>query len=211
MHADNILAAPESSQVKSPLSECIRVVFDVAESRRRSVEGRMEDWMGGIMELRIAQWLFGADRRHTKLGRRHAHTHSEQQATGIERFELMGKVQGVDVFDMKPLEADRIGTLADPIEVLSYYPVRQVGCTGFPADSHDTLWIDVTAEKKHARCTECGSGRYRVIGIQAVELTFASLHPQVRAPRHPFARPPLENSPLERANPHRTTMNIIWQ
>ncbi|EKC99869.1 cytochrome c oxidase polypeptide iv [Trichosporon asahii var. asahii CBS 8904] len=81
----------------------------------------------------------------------------EQQATGIERFELMGKVQGVDVFDMKPLEADRIGTLADPIEVLSYYPVRQVGCTGFPADSHDTLWIDVTAEKKHARCTECGS------------------------------------------------------
>ncbi|EJT45869.1 cytochrome c oxidase polypeptide iv, precursor [Trichosporon asahii var. asahii CBS 2479] len=112
----------------------------------RSVEGGMEDWTGGIKELRIAQ---------TK--RRHAHTHSEQQATGIERFELMGKVQGVDVFDMKPLEADRIGTLADPIEVLSYYPVRQVGCTGFPADSHDTLWIDVTAEKKHARCTECGS------------------------------------------------------
>lgn len=70
----------------------------------------------------------------------------------------MGKVDGVDVFDMKPLEADRLGTLADPIQILSYYPVRQVGCTGFPADSHDTLWIDVTAEKKHARCTECGSG-----------------------------------------------------
>lgn len=104
------------------------------------------------------------DRSAPHQAGKHAHTHSEQQATGIERFELMGKVQGIDVFDMKPLEADRIGTLADPIEVFSYYPVRQVGCTGFPADSHDTLWIDVTAEKKHARCSECGSGRYPAAG-----------------------------------------------
>ena len=47
-------------------------------------------------------------------------TRSEQQATGIERFELMGKVEGIDVFDMGPLQADRLGTLEDPIEVLSY-------------------------------------------------------------------------------------------
>lgn len=141
----------------------------------------------------------------------HADTLSEQQATGIERFELMGKVEGIDVFDMKPLQADRIGTIAEPIEVLSYYPVRQVGCTGFPADSHDTLWIDVTADKKNCRCSECGSGRCRVAVTAPLELTLSSLHPQVRAPRVPLARPPLENSPHERANPHRTTMNIIWQ
>lgn len=46
--------------------------------------------------------------------------HSKEQATGIERFELMGKVEGVDVFDMQPLEADRLGTLEQPIEVFSY-------------------------------------------------------------------------------------------
>ncbi|WOO80710.1 Cytochrome c oxidase subunit 4, mitochondrial [Vanrija pseudolonga] len=100
----------------------------------------------------------------------------EQQATGIERFELMGKVEGVDVFDMTPLQADRLGTLDNPIEVFSFvrishfrlaplwlannpaqYPVRHVGCTGFPADSHDTLWLQVNTELKHHRCPECGS------------------------------------------------------
>lgn len=45
---------------------------------------------------------------------------SRQQATGIERFELIGKAEGVDVFDMSPLESTRIGTLEDPIEIFSY-------------------------------------------------------------------------------------------
>lgn len=31
------------------------------------------------------------------------------QATGLERFEIMGKMQGIDVFDMKPLDASRKG------------------------------------------------------------------------------------------------------
>jgi hypothetical protein len=44
---------------------------------------------------------------------------SEQQATGLERFELLGKLEGVDVFDMKPLEMDRIGTPQDPIPIYS--------------------------------------------------------------------------------------------
>lgn len=46
--------------------------------------------------------------------------HSRQQATGIERFELIGKAEGVDVFDMAPLDASRTGTLDNPIEVFSY-------------------------------------------------------------------------------------------
>ncbi|RSH83134.1 Cytochrome c oxidase subunit 4 [Apiotrichum porosum] len=81
----------------------------------------------------------------------------EQQATGIERFELLGKVEGVDVFDMTPLEADRIGTLDKPIEVFSYFPERHVGCTGFPADSHDTIWLHLNTSLKNHRCPECGS------------------------------------------------------
>ena len=32
-----------------------------------------------------------------------------EQATGLERLELLGKMQGVDVFDMRPLDASRVG------------------------------------------------------------------------------------------------------
>jgi len=46
-------------------------------------------------------------------------TISEQQATGLERFELLGKLEGVDVFDMKPMEMTRIGTVQDPIPIYS--------------------------------------------------------------------------------------------
>ncbi|KAL9579904.1 MAG: hypothetical protein Q9212_004821, partial [Teloschistes hypoglaucus] len=31
-----------------------------------------------------------------------------EQATGIERLEILGKMQGVDIFDMKPLDASRL-------------------------------------------------------------------------------------------------------
>lgn len=34
-----------------------------------------------------------------------------EQATGLERLELLGKMQGIDVFDMKPLDASRKGKL----------------------------------------------------------------------------------------------------
>lgn len=33
-----------------------------------------------------------------------------EQATGLERLELLGKMQGIDIFDMKPLDASRKGT-----------------------------------------------------------------------------------------------------
>ncbi|KAL9011513.1 MAG: hypothetical protein Q9173_003640 [Seirophora scorigena] len=38
-----------------------------------------------------------------------------EQATGLERFEILGKMQGIDVFDMKPLDASRLGTTACPL------------------------------------------------------------------------------------------------
>ena len=43
----------------------------------------------------------------------------DQQSTGLERFELMGQLEGVDVFDMTPLDASRPGTMKDPIIVQS--------------------------------------------------------------------------------------------
>ncbi|CAO1628640.1 unnamed protein product [Jaminaea pallidilutea] len=80
-----------------------------------------------------------------------------QQATGLERFEMLGKLEGIDVFDMKPLDASRLGTIKDPIVVDSLAHERVIGCTGYPAGSHDTLWYNLTTHKKHHRCIECGS------------------------------------------------------
>ena len=37
-----------------------------------------------------------------------------EQATGLERLEILGKMQGVDIFDMRPLDASRVGTYTIP-------------------------------------------------------------------------------------------------
>jgi cytochrome c oxidase subunit 5b len=43
----------------------------------------------------------------------------ESQSTGLDRVQVLGLLEGVDVFDLEPLDSSRIGTLADPIKVLS--------------------------------------------------------------------------------------------
>lgn len=48
----------------------------------------------------------------------------EQQATGLERLELMGKLQGIDIFDMEPLHSTRLGTMKDPVMIKSYVSCR---------------------------------------------------------------------------------------
>jgi len=79
------------------------------------------------------------------------------QATGLERLEILGKMQGVDVFDMRPLDASRRGTLEDPIMVRSAGDEQFAGCTGSPADSHIVHWLRMTRERPVERCPECGS------------------------------------------------------
>ncbi|ODQ68665.1 COX5B-domain-containing protein [Nadsonia fulvescens var. elongata DSM 6958] len=79
-----------------------------------------------------------------------------EQSTGLERLELLGKLEGVEVFDMSPLKAERIGTMANPIVIDSYDDFRYVGCTGSPAGSHEIQWLKPTTETV-ARCWECGS------------------------------------------------------
>ncbi|WFD21827.1 Cytochrome c oxidase subunit 4 [Malassezia equina] len=59
----------------------------------------------------------------------------EDQSTGIERFELMGRLQGIDVFDMTPLPADRLGTVENPIIVKSML-VYQLEHIGMDNDDH---------------------------------------------------------------------------
>lgn len=42
-----------------------------------------------------------------------------EQSTGIERFELLSRMQGEDPFSNKPLEVNHMGTLDNPIKVWS--------------------------------------------------------------------------------------------
>lgn len=53
-----------------------------------------------------------------------------EQATGLERLELLAKLQGKELFDMEPLNMTHIGTPKSPIVVQSHDPIRFVGCTG---------------------------------------------------------------------------------
>lgn len=80
-----------------------------------------------------------------------------EQATGLERLEILGKMQGIDIFDMRPLQSDRVGTLTDPIYVKSFGDEQYAGCTGCPADSHHVLWLTMSQERPLTRCPECGS------------------------------------------------------
>ena len=80
------------------------------------------------------------------------------QATGLERFELLMKLKGEDAFSVEPLEVIRMGTLVDPITVFSLDNTRILGCTGFPVDSHDTILFTINKEKP-VRCPECGCGQ----------------------------------------------------
>lgn len=43
-----------------------------------------------------------------------------EQATGLERLEILGKMEGIDIFDTGPLDASRRGTMESPIVVQSF-------------------------------------------------------------------------------------------
>ena len=106
------------------------------------------------------------------------------QSTGLERLQILGALEGVEIFDLKPLDSSRLGTVADPVKVFSAVsiwhippgatasqvasssrmqePERVIGCTGVPAESHELLWMTLT-NKKNRRCPECGSGASPII------------------------------------------------
>lgn len=70
-----------------------------------------------------------------------------EQATGLERLEILGKMEGVDIFDMRPLDASRKGTMENPIMVRSAGDEQYAGCTGSPADSHVVTWLGVSDDR----------------------------------------------------------------
>ncbi|KAI9321063.1 cytochrome c oxidase subunit VB-domain-containing protein [Dichotomocladium elegans] len=80
-----------------------------------------------------------------------------EQATGLERMELLAKLEGREFFDMEPLNMTHLGTVKNPIVVKSHDAIRFVGCTGYPAESHDVIWLSLDKSHEHDRCPECGS------------------------------------------------------
>jgi cytochrome c oxidase subunit 5b len=57
----------------------------------------------------------------------------QSQSTGLDRVQVLGLLEGVDVFDLEPLDSSRIGTLADPIKVFS--AVRRPPALSLPLPS----------------------------------------------------------------------------
>lgn len=78
------------------------------------------------------------------------------QATGLERYEILGKREGIDVFDMEKPIKEGSGTLADPFLVPTYIGYRYVGCRGKGGEDHKAYWMKVE-EGEPARCWHCGT------------------------------------------------------
>ncbi|KAF9432683.1 Cytochrome c oxidase subunit 4 [Entomortierella beljakovae] len=79
------------------------------------------------------------------------------QATGLERAELLGKMQGKDIFDLAPLEFTERGTKENPTIIHSRDPIRYVGCTGVGHETHEVTWLLIDQTHEFDRCTECGN------------------------------------------------------
>ncbi|EGW33231.1 uncharacterized protein SPAPADRAFT_60565 [Spathaspora passalidarum NRRL Y-27907] len=78
------------------------------------------------------------------------------QSTGIQRFELLGKREGVDVFDMENPIYEGKGTFEEPFLVPTYFGYRYVGCKGTHQHDHKPYWMKVEDGKK-SRCWQCGT------------------------------------------------------
>jgi len=78
------------------------------------------------------------------------------QSTGLDRLQTLGNLEGIEAFDLNPLDSSRTGTLENPVLVYSLDSERIFGCTGSPADSHDVHWYTITKDEI-VRCGECGS------------------------------------------------------
>jgi uncharacterized Zn-finger protein len=74
---------------------------------RRGGGGEMEsmaDWWAPETEIKTEEDLIASGAAPGTVA------NDLEQATGLERLEILGKMEGIDIFDMKPLDASRKGT-----------------------------------------------------------------------------------------------------
>jgi cytochrome c oxidase subunit 5b len=79
-----------------------------------------------------------------------------EQSTGLERVEILAKLDGIDIYDDSPLTITSFGTKSNPVIVKGIGTSRLVSCSGFPIDSHEVVWLNVEKDHKFDRCPECG-------------------------------------------------------
>ncbi|KAJ3226948.1 Cytochrome c oxidase subunit 4 [Clydaea vesicula] len=78
-------------------------------------------------------------------------------ATGTERYEYFKKLEGEDPWaDLKPIHLSVKPTKHNPVIIKGIDPVRYIGCTGFPADSHEGVWLTIHPSRIE-RCPHCGN------------------------------------------------------
>ncbi|KAK5669592.1 hypothetical protein BDV3_003691 [Batrachochytrium dendrobatidis] len=79
-------------------------------------------------------------------------------SAGVERYEYLKMLKGEDPWeDLQPIVLTEAGTIKKPIIVRGIDPERYVGCTGFPADSHEAVWLTVRPHGGVDRCPHCGN------------------------------------------------------
>lgn len=72
-----------------------------------------------------------------------------EQSTGLERLELLGKMQGIDIFDMKPLDASRRGRLMFNFSFLPRVPANEGHMKqehGFGSDTTMPMRLEYTRD-----------------------------------------------------------------
>ncbi|KAI8908847.1 cytochrome c oxidase, partial [Powellomyces hirtus] len=79
--------------------------------------------------------------------------------TGNERYEYIARLQGKDPWeDLQPIVLTARGTPKNPIVIKGQDPERYIACTGFPADSHEAIWLTIRDHgKRFDRCPHCGN------------------------------------------------------
>lgn len=151
----------------SPLRQSLRLARPVIRSSRAFSTSRV--FLQSKPVVKTAQTLSEVNGAESLIGpgAKEGEVPTDlEQATGLERLELLGKLEGIEVFDLKPLDSSRKGTMENPIIVESYDDYRYVGCTGAPADSHSVMWLKPTVNQV-ARCWECGSVyKLKPVGVE---------------------------------------------
>ncbi|KAI1197386.1 COX5B-domain-containing protein [Nemania serpens] len=139
----------------APVAPVVRRSFAASVVRRdaKNVEPHapIDQKMKTFKEIRTEEDLFGPGAAPGTVPT------DLEQSTGLERLEILGKMEGVDIFDMRPLDSSRRGTLDNPIVVRSAGDEQYAGCTGSPADSHVVIWLGMSRARPVERCPECGS------------------------------------------------------
>lgn len=69
-----------------------------------------------------------------------------EQSTGMERLELLEKMEGADIFDKRPFDASRLGTTENLVLIRSAVGEQYASITGVAADSHVVTWLGGSGE-----------------------------------------------------------------